>query len=106
MEFILLGFVFIVILFNLGDVIALLKTAILKVTSKKLFFSAATSFSIYIITNAFVYKKSATETGVLEVIGSGIQNFFLSVYLYGGIVFLAWGVIRKGFEIKGIVKKD
>ena len=44
MEFILLGFVFIVILFNLGDVIALLKTAILKATSKKLFFAAATSF--------------------------------------------------------------
>lgn len=106
MEFIFLGFIFIVLLFNLGDVISLLKSAISKATSKSLFIVAATFLSIYGITNAFMVEKSAAEIGVIEGVGLEMQNLLRSIYLYGGIAFLVWGVIRKGFEIKGIVKKD
>ncbi|ECC1439288.1 hypothetical protein FNU55_21095 [Salmonella enterica] len=106
MEFILFGFVFIVLLSNLGGVLALLESAILKATSKSLFIAAATFLSIYGITNALVEEKSAAEIGVLEGVGVGMQNLLRSIYLYSGIALLVWGGIRKIFEIKGLVKKD
>ncbi|ENF4382977.1 hypothetical protein ABRB15_004620 [Escherichia coli] len=106
MEFIILGYMFIVLLYNLGDVKVLLKCAVSKATSKSLFIAAATSLSIFGLINSLVDEKSTAETGVLEDVGLGMINLLRTIYLYAGIAFLVWGGVRKGFEIKGIVKKD
>ncbi|EAZ6216315.1 hypothetical protein AB0Z73_004685 [Salmonella enterica] len=95
-----IGLVFIILLLNLGGGIRLFK----KATSKLLFIAAATFLSIYGIANTLFEEKSAT--GVLEGLGLETQNSLISFYLYVGIALLVWGLIRKCFEIKGLVKKD